>query len=179
MTSDIRRDPVAAGVLDTSDLDVFVRDHRARLVSLARLVCVDPSEADDAVQAALEKAWRRRQTLRDPERLRAWLDRIVVREAIWQDRRRRWPTARLFRGPREISVDVVDHRASAPHKSAALRLAYEGLPAEQRAVVALHLHYGYSIEQTAQIVDAPPETIRSRLRVARERLRYALEDERR
>jgi RNA polymerase sigma-70 factor, ECF subfamily len=178
LTSDARRGAVPdhRAVLDGGGLDAFVRDHHARLVSLARLVCMDPSEADDAVQGALERAWRRRETLQDADRLRAWLDRIVVREAIRQDRRRRSPIRRLFQGPREISVEYPDGR-SGPHQSAALRIAYEALPAEQRVVVALHLHYGYSISQTARIVEAPAETVRSRLRVARQRLRHALEDE--
>ena len=55
MTSDARREPMAgATALDAAGLDVFVREHHARLVALARLVCFDPSEASDAVQAALE-----------------------------------------------------------------------------------------------------------------------------
>ena len=57
-----------------------------------------------------------------------------------------------------------------------LRVAYEALPAEQRAVIALHLHYGYSVAETAGIVGAPVETVRSRLRVGRGRLRHALEE---
>ena len=58
-----------------------------------------------------------------------------------------------------------------------LRIAYESLPADQRAAVALHLHYGYSVAETADIVGAPVETVRSRLRLGRERIRQALEDE--
>jgi len=52
------------------------------------------------------------------------------------------------------------------------------LPADQRAVVALHLHLGYSIAETAEVVGAPPETVRSRLRLARQRLRHALGEDR-
>ena len=177
MASDARRDAAANALVAPGNLDAFVRDHRPRLVRLARLVCRDSADADDAVQAALERAWRSRATLRDASLLSAWLDRIVVREAIRQGRVRRWPAASLFRGPREVPVDVPGPVASAPHRSAALRVAYEALSPDQRAVVALHLHYGYTIEQTAQIVDAPAETVRSRLRTARDRLRYALEDE--
>ena len=177
MSSDARREAMAgATALDAAGLDAFVRDHHERLVSLARLVCLDPTEAGDAVQTALEQAWRRRSTLHDADALRGWLDRIVVREAIRMDRRRRSPLARFFVGPREIPVDHIDHRTPEPHESTALRLAYEGLPADQRVAIALHLHYGYSVAQTAAIVGAPAETVRSRLRVGRERLRSALEE---
>ena len=181
LTSDARRNAITAtsSALDAAGLDAFVREHHGRLVGLARLVCLDSNEAGDAVQAALEQAWRHRHGLRDGHALRAWLDRIVVREAIRQDRRRRSPLARFFGGPREIPVGTVDHRASAPHASFALRLAFEGLPANQRAAVALHLHYGYSLAETARLVDAPIETVRSRIRAGRDLLRNALEDERR
>jgi RNA polymerase sigma-70 factor, ECF subfamily len=181
LASDYRRDAIAAtgSALDAAGLDAFVREHHSRLVGLARLVCLDSSDAGDAVQSALEQAWRRRHSLRDAQALRAWLDRIVVREAIRQDRRRRSPLARFFGGPREIPVGTVDRRASAPHASFALRVAFEGLPADQRAAVALHLHYGYSVAETARLVDAPVETVRSRIRAGRDLLRHALEDERR
>jgi RNA polymerase sigma-70 factor (ECF subfamily) len=180
VTSDARRDAIAAtgSALDAAGLDAFVREHHGRLVSLARLVCLNSSEAGDAVQAALEQAWRQRHSLRDPQALRAWLDRIVVRQAIRQDRRRRSPLARFFGGPREIPVGAIEHRAAAPHASLVLRLAFEGLPANQRAAVALHLHYGYSVAETARLVGAPVETVRSRIRAGRDQLRHALEDER-
>jgi len=178
VTTDARRDGIVEGgaALDAATLDAFVRVHHDRLVSLARLVCLDASEAGDAVQTALEQAWRRRNGLRDPDALRSWLDRIVVREAIRLDRRRRSPLARFFGGPREIPVGVVDARAAVTPERVDLRLAYEALPAEQRAAIALHLHYGYSVAETAGIVGAPIETVRSRLRVGRERLRHALEE---
>jgi RNA polymerase sigma-70 factor, ECF subfamily len=181
LTSDARRDAIAGTTLalDAAGLDAFVREHHGRLVGLARLVCRDSSEAGDAVQGALEQAWRQRASLRDTQALRAWLDRIVVREAIRLDRRRRSPLARFFGGPREIPVGTIDHGTDAPHASLALRLAFEGLPANQRAAIALHLHYGYSVAETARLVDAPVETVRSRIRAGRDLLRHALEDERR
>ena len=45
------------------------------------------------------------------------------------------------------------------------------LPAAQRTVLALHYDAGYSVAETAALVNAPVETVRSRLRLARERLR--------
>jgi DNA-directed RNA polymerase specialized sigma24 family protein len=57
-----------------------------------------------------------------------------------------------------------------------VKIAYESLPANQRVAVALHLHLGYSVGETAQLMGAPVETVRSRLKVGRERLRLAMED---
>jgi RNA polymerase sigma-70 factor (ECF subfamily) len=172
-----RTAPLAAAADAT--LEAFVEAHYPRLVRLAGLVCDDPALAQDAVQAGLERAWRRRGSLNDPERLSAWLDRIVVREAIRANRARRSWLERLLAPPREIEVDIVDlHPSSSPGDEwLDVRAAFERLTAEQRAVVALHLYRGYSVAETAEIVGAPLETVRSRLRLARERLRSALAEE--
>src|SRR6186997_2604333 len=65
-----------------AELHDFVFEHHGRLIRLAALVTRSVDDAEDAVQAAFERAWRHRATLTDPSRLRPWLDRIVVREAI-------------------------------------------------------------------------------------------------
>jgi RNA polymerase sigma-70 factor (ECF subfamily) len=158
------------------DLAAFVAEHYDRLLRLALLVCRDVPDAADAVQAGLEQAWRHRDSLRDATRAKAWLDRIVVREAIHVDRRRR-SVLRILAMPREIPVvDPTDHRAALMPDWSAMRIAFDRLSPEQRAVIALHLHAGYSVADTAAMVGAPEETVRSRLRLAKERLRRELED---
>ncbi len=59
-----------------------------------------------------------------------------------------------------------------------LRSAFEGLTVAHRAVVVLHLHEGYTVDETAAALGVPRETVRSRLRVAREQLRHALGSDR-
>src|SRR5690349_15973058 len=63
-------------------LEAFVAEHYPRLVRLTFLICGNGADAADAVQRGLELAWRQRAALRDESRLRPWLDRAVVREAI-------------------------------------------------------------------------------------------------
>jgi RNA polymerase sigma-70 factor (ECF subfamily) len=155
--------------LETAELTDFVSTHYARLVRLAGLVARSVDDAEDAVQAALERAWRRRGTLQDRAQLRPWLDRIVVREAIRASRRRR---PELITGGTPLPVS----RDTSP-TSAAVHLALDGLSPEQRAAVVLHLYLGYPIAESARMLDAPVETVRSRLRVARDRLRQLLAEE--
>jgi RNA polymerase sigma-70 factor (ECF subfamily) len=166
----------------TSDAAIaaFVGEHYDRLLRLARLVCRDGSDAADAVQVGLEQAWRRRSTLRDGTRLRPWLDRIVVREAIRVSKSRRSWLARLFSADSDVKwLEPQDGQASEPPAFAALRGAFARLSPEQRAVVGLHLHLGYTVAETAAMVGAPDDTVRSRLRSARNQLRYELEEPRR
>ena len=160
-------------------LGAFVAEHYDRLLRLARLICRDASDAADAVQIGLEQAWRGRSTLRDQDRVRPWLDRIVAREAVRVSKRRQSWLNRLFSPRADVKwLEPTDPRASEPSSFVALRAAFAELSPEQRAVVVLHMHRGYSITETAALVGAPEETVRSRLRLARQRLRRELEEAR-
>lgn len=173
---------VAPRVSVESDIAEFVAAHYPRLIRLAGLICRDAIDSEDAVQQGLERAWRRRTTLHDPRLLAAWLDRIVVREAIRLGRDKRTlgqRVERLFGDHEDIDLGVhpagSDPASSVPSRTA-LRHAFEALPAAQRAVIALHLYLGYSLAETAEMVGAPIETVRSRLRLAREQLRFQLRE---
>ena len=159
-----------------AQLSEFFADHYDRLVRLAALVCHSSASIEDAVQAAMEQAWRRRGTLRDPQRIRPWLDQIVVREAIRTNRRPWWSA--FSRATDDETAQIPDRSDSIDPRWVALVSSFRKLPAEQRAVVALHLYAGHPVEETARLMGATLETTRSRLRLARQRLRRDLgEDE--
>ena len=50
------------------DLESLVAQHYERLLRVAVLVCREHADAEDAVQMALERAWRHAADLRDPDR---------------------------------------------------------------------------------------------------------------
>jgi RNA polymerase sigma-70 factor, ECF subfamily len=160
-------------------ITAFVAEHYDRLLRLARLICRDAGDAADAVQIGLEQAWRKHATLRDESRLRPWLDRIVTREAVRISKSRQSWLSRLFTPRPEVTwIEPADNQATEPQTFVALRAAFQKLSPEQRAVVGLHMHLGYSVAETAAIVGAPDETVRSRLRLAKQRLRRELEESR-
>ena len=161
-------------------LGAFVADHYERLIGLAGLVSGNVRSAEDIVQSALERAWRSRRSLQDADRLRPWLDRIVVREAAREQRFRLLWAGRLFRSPTVAEIpmpetSVIDHAASRFPERSAMRGAFDDLGPAHRAVLVLHLHAGYTVEETAGLLGIPRETVRSRLRIGRQRLRLALE----
>lgn len=168
----------ATSAVRDAELAQLVAEHYDRLVRLARLICRDGADAADAVQIGLEQAWRHRGTLRDEAATRAWLDRIVVREAVRVARSRRSLLSRVLHLDAQVAwVEPHDPHTEPGVDRARLQAAFATLPPEQRAVVALHLHAGYSLAETATIVGAPLETVRSRLRLARARLRPLLGEE--
>ena len=63
--------------------------HWRRLLALARSIVAD-LEAEDVVQEALIKAWRKLGSLRDEAAFGAWLTRIVANAAVSRARRRRF-----------------------------------------------------------------------------------------
>jgi RNA polymerase sigma-70 factor (ECF subfamily) len=154
-------------------LEAFVAVHYRRLVRLAGLVALDAAEAQDAVQNALIRAWRSHHRLRDRNRMKSWLDAIVVREAIrLNGRRRSWLRGLVRGGDIELPAKGLPTGASLD-----LAAGLAALPAPQRAAVALHYEAGYSVAEVAQLLDIPLETVRSRLRLARQRLRRELSEE--
>jgi DNA-directed RNA polymerase specialized sigma24 family protein len=132
-------------------LEAILADEYGRLVRLAGVVCRDPADAQDAVQA---------------------------HEAIRIDQRRRRWWSRLGSAPREIEVASGEGDPARPGAEAniALRDAFDRLPVEQRVVVALHHYAGYSVAEAAALVGIPLETARSRLRLARAHLRRVLDE---
>jgi DNA-directed RNA polymerase specialized sigma24 family protein len=111
--------------------ELFAR-HQPVLVAAARLITLDESEAQDVVQSAFEIAWRRRDTLREPRSIRAWLLAISSREAVRRSRSLR----RFF----SFSLHVHDVAYAEPcrDQSLALRDGLRALPPRVRAAIALH-----------------------------------------
>jgi RNA polymerase sigma-70 factor (ECF subfamily) len=177
--AELTEDPRPTAHAATVDvaLGAFVAEHYDRLLRLAWLICRHGPDAADAVQRGLEQAWRQRAALRDQSRLRPWLDRVVVREAIRMGRRP-WLRHVLSLDSQVSWLEPAGGMDADLHEWSMFRSAFRRLPTDQRAVIALHLHAGYSVAETAAIVDAPVETVRTRLRRAKDRLRDELGESR-
>ena len=80
---------VDAGDNGAAWFDALGRAQLDRAYRLAGLILGTASEAEDATQEALLRAWRQRRSLRDPNRAQAWFDRILVNACRDQLRRRR------------------------------------------------------------------------------------------
>lgn len=126
------------------------------------------SDADrqDAIQAALLKAWIKRGSLREIDSFDAWIIRILIHECRNIGRSLR----------REIAVDTLPETcAEMPDHS--VREAVDGLPEKQRICVVLHYMEGLPLREVARILRLPHSTVRGRLMQARKSLRLEMEDE--
>jgi RNA polymerase sigma-70 factor (ECF subfamily) len=144
-----------------------IQHEAPRLWRLALVILRDPGEAEDAVQETAIKAWRHW----DPERdnSRAWLTRICVNQCL----DRRGPLLRI-RAVSHLPAQVASRDAVLHDPD--LARAFGLLTARQRAVIALHYQYGYSIDDSARLMGCRPGTARSHLARALASLRSELDD---
>jgi RNA polymerase sigma-70 factor (ECF subfamily) len=131
-------------------------------------------DAEDVAQEALVRAHRSFHQLRDRERFRAWLVRTTWRLAIDHLRSTRRRTAReqlhvLNTGSSTDDVAVASERAS--HLWAAI----DALPEKLRIVVVLAAMDGHDIREVAALLDVPEGTVKSRLFMARKKLKERLD----
>ena len=151
----------------------LMRPRTARLFATSHRILRDIDRAEDALQDALVIAWRDLRGLRDPDRLDAWLTRLVVHVCIAQATRERRRTANL----RILPVDgpaAPDELLSIADRDL-LERGFRRLPPEQRAILALHHYLGYAPSEIAETLGIPPGTARSRLFHAHRAMRAALE----
>lgn len=147
-------DPAAFGQL--------VEQHWARLVRLARSV-VGESDAEDAVQDGLLRAWRKLSQLTEPAAFKGWVSRVVIRVCLRRARSQRVVPIPLdsspepqFRSNPEAALDVARLLAS--------------LPPKQRAVMHLTVVEGMTDSEIAPLLGIAASSVRAHRRRARERL---------
>ena len=77
----------------------------------------------------------------------------------------------------EIAVACAGDDPEAPRRRALLRALLDELPEAQAETLVLRVMLGFSIAQTAEATAVPPNTVRSRLRLAKEALRHRIEQD--
>ena len=161
------------------------------LTSAARYMADRRSEAEDVVAEAVARAWEKRDDLRDRDRFRGWLFRILRNCYLGRRRERE-------RRPEETTLELDGEEEPAfslferlhqpfllwwrdPEErffdqllQADLEQAVEELPEAYRSALVLVDVQGFSYAEAAEALDVPVGTVRSRLSRARSRLKEEL-----
>jgi len=173
---------------DGAAFRTIMERHNRRLYRIARAVLRDDSEAEDAVQESYVRAFANLGTFRGDSSLATWLGRIALNEALGRLRRRRpaapIDTMEVLRTDAQIIQFRNAMTAEDPERTMAqreiLRLverATEALPEIFRTVFVTRVIEGMSVQETAELLDIEPETVKTRLHRARHLLRDQLESE--
>lgn len=143
-----------------------------RRFRLAGLLLGNAADAEDATQEALLRAWRSAASLRDPARVDAWLDGILVN--ICRDRMRRRKVVRFIALADGATGPARDQFQAVLDRDEVAR-AMRGLDTDQRIVVVLHYWGGVTLEGIADRLGWPVGTVKSRLHHALRRMKAALD----
>ena len=144
------------------------------LVRVAFVICGDESLAEDAALAAWWIAWRKLPSLRNPERLRAWLVAVAANEArkiVKRERRHPVVELRIESNP---SAEA-DPAADIGHVDLANALTH--LKPEDRALVALRYAADLDSTELGPVLGISPSGVRTRLSRLLDRLRKELGDD--
>ncbi|MSR63717.1 MAG: sigma-70 family RNA polymerase sigma factor [Planctomycetes bacterium] len=157
--------------------ELLVRRHNPRLYRAVRALVRDDHDAEEALQLAYVRAWRRLATFDGRARFTTWMTRIALRTGLEVSRQRaRGGQA----GPGEL--EALAERGPSPHEQEAahdelsrlLERSLDALPRSQRLVFVLRVLEGQSTGDVARALELTEAAVKVRLMRARERLRRAL-----
>ena len=170
---------------DRAAFEQLMRQYNRRLYRLARATLRDDAEAEDALQDAYIAAYRSLDKFRGESTLSTWLSRLVLNECFGRLRRgaRRQKVIPMVSPTQEMDA-VPEQDASGPDRllaraqiRAILERKLDDLPEAFRLVFVLRSVEELSVEETAQTLDIPEATVRSRYFRAKSLLREALAKE--
>jgi RNA polymerase sigma-70 factor (ECF subfamily) len=160
---------------DRQAFRILVDRHLASVVTLARRMLKDESEADDVAQEAMLRLWRAGDTLDVRQHgLRPWLRRVTSNLCL----------DRLRASRRTVVTDEVPEVAEDPTQATGLEEqdlarrvgeAMNALPERQRRALTLFHHEGLSQAEVGEVLGVSDEAVESLLARARRALRASLE----
>jgi RNA polymerase sigma-70 factor (ECF subfamily) len=145
-----------------------------RVRNLVRYLVRGDQDVDDLSQDAVLLILQGIGSYRGEGAFRSWADRVVARSVFTA----RKSESRRAEQPAPLP-DVAQESAALPDGYYLRRQVVErldGLPLPQRDALVLHHVMGLSIAEVAAELTVPEETVRSRIRLGKERLRQQLTD---
>ena len=173
-------DRLAGGLLGVDD--GLAREFETRLAESSTLafrvafgVLRHRQDAEDVAQEAFVKAYRSFRQLRDRDRFRAWLVRMTWRLAIDRQRADRRRETRELEHADPVAMPTTAEEIASRERAAELWQAIDALPDKLRVVVILAGIEGHDLREVARLVGLPEGTVKSRLFLARQRLKERLQ----
>ncbi len=152
----------------TNDIENAVRKYADMVYRIALARTRSESDAQDVFQEVFLRYCRHRDKLTDETHERAWLARVTI-NCSKSLLRSAWNRRTV---PLDESLPFCEPEASGVYE------AVMALPVKYRTVVHLHYGEGFTLSEIAQTLHTNENTVKTRLRRAREQLRTTLKGER-
>jgi RNA polymerase sigma-70 factor, ECF subfamily len=166
-------DPDLVRTAKAGDEAAFEQLLRPLIDPAYRFACImlnDPNAAEDVVQEASVRAWRKLDQLRDGFDPHPWFLGIVANQCRSLRRTRWWWTAKVAEVPG--TIETTDERSV---RDQDLRNAILQLRPRDRAIVTLHYFLDLPLEAVAAATRQSVAAVRSQLYRALHKMRPALE----
>jgi RNA polymerase sigma-70 factor, ECF subfamily len=173
-------DRLASGVVEVDrELE---REFEVRLVESSTLafrvaysVLRHREDAEDVAQESFARAFRAFHQLRDRERFRSWLVRMTWRLALDRRRGDRRREAREMAHAATTASTGGSETIDASYRSRELWRAIDALPDKLRIAIVLANIEGHDLAEVGSLLRLPIGTVKSRLFLARRRLKEQLQ----
>lgn len=172
---------------DAGAFRAIIRMHNQKLYRLARSIMRNDSEAEDVVQETYVTAFAHLASFRGEATLATWLSRIAINEALGRLRRKRraaaailsepMSEARIIPFPLAVSGDDPERTMAQRQILNLVERATDALPDAYRTVFVARVIEGLSIEETADLLDIKPQTVKTRLHRARDLVRKQIDEQ--
>jgi RNA polymerase sigma factor (sigma-70 family) len=163
---------------DEVALEALLRDLAPSLLAIVRATLgVSHPDRDDVLQDCMMAVVDALPSFQGRSSVARYASRIALRLCLERRRRAQRYRAQIALIP-EIDVlaaAIGEDDAEAARRRAAVRALLDQLPEIQAETLALRVCLGMSLEEVAEVTGAPLNTVRSRVRLARETLRHRIE----
>lgn len=149
----------------------LVKAYSSGLYRYAYWLTGDKGISEELVQETFLRAWRFLDTLKDEGAAKSWLTTILRRENARRFERKQLDYSDVDMDSLPSTQSDFDVRPEVT----ALRIALKNLPAAYREPLILQVLEGYTLEDIAQIMSLPRNTVATRLHRARQKLKQQLE----
>lgn len=137
------------------------------LYHVAKTLLQSDADCADAIQETIVKAFTKLYTLRQDSYAKTWLVRILINECYTILRRQK----------RTVSLEEYTCQETVKEQEdySDLYEALGRLPADIRICIVLYYLEGYSVRETAELLEITESAVKNRLSRARARMRSELE----
>jgi len=163
----------AAKLGDETAFEILLRPLLDPGYRLAGGMLQDHQAAQDAVQEAAFKAWRKLRQLRDGSDMRPWFLGIVANECR-SIRRSRWTSVVTLLAPADADTPPTDSVLSRMQ----LRKALRALDEKKRLALVLHWYLDLPLEEIADITGASVHAVEGQIQRGMHELRQRMEGQR-